>query len=182
MQMSEGESGNTSKRPYQDQDPRGIPLGGILEGSSSESETDSVNSEAKGLTESGRGGGEGANTEKNISSKKRILLQREATITAEINELNKKLKKDPTVDKLRQEADESSIVEQLIRTKKKLSKLENDRKVLLKDNSALRESLRRSKEKELSHLTESEFKAEVAKGGSFRYSKLTFSLKANINL
>ena len=63
-----------------------------------------------------------------------------------------------------------------------LLKLENDRKVLLKDNSALRESLRRSKEKELSHLTESEFKAEVAKGGSFRYSKLTFSLKANINL
>ena len=58
--------------------------------------------------------------------------------------------------------------QQLYRARKKIKKLENDRKVLLKDNSSLRENLRRCREKELSHLTDSQFEQEVNKGGSFR--------------
>ena len=126
--MSE-DSGLPTKRPYQDHDPTGINLGGILEESSSESEAESITSEAKGLTDSGGSPPEGGTQEENISSKKQALLRREATVTAEIGDLNKKLKKDHMVDKLRQEADGSSIVEQLYRCKKKLKKLENDRKV-----------------------------------------------------
>ena len=96
------------------------------------------------------------------------LKKREALITEEIEELNRKIKMRDPVAKIRNELDPDSPADQLIRARKKIKKLENDRKILMKDNSSLRENLRRAREAELANLSDSQFEQEVMKGGSFR--------------